>query len=324
MSIAAIELAGVTKKYGEFVAVRDLDLRVPLGSTYALLGPNGAGKTTTIRMILRIIEESTGQVRVFGQPVDRSVLDRVGYLPEERGVYKKMSVRRLLTFLAELKGVKPRDSRGRIDQWLERLELADRRDARVEELSKGMQQKIQFIATILHEPEIVILDEPFSGLDPINQGVLREIIGELRALGRTILFSTHIIEHAERICDHVCIIARGSQVVNGTLADVKQRHGERYIALAVDGGQDPLPVLSRSTLVDSVRNEAGGAGTGAGPHLIRLRDTADPHELLQELVTERVRIRRFEVVEPSLEQIFIERVGLSSDVALTEQEVVHV
>jgi ABC-2 type transport system ATP-binding protein len=319
----AIELIGVTKRYGDFTAVRDLDLRVPVGTTYALLGPNGAGKTTTIRMILRIIEESAGQVRVLGRPVDRAALDRIGYLPEERGVYKKMTVRRLLTFLAELKGVRRRDSRGRIDHWLERLELADRRDARVEELSKGMQQKLQFIGTILHEPEIVILDEPFSGLDPINQRVLRDIVGELRREGRTILFSTHIIEHAERICDHVCIIARGARVVDGPVARVKREHGERYVALAVDPGQDALPVLSASPLVHEIHDDGGGSGRVGGPHLVRLRDGADANALLEDLVRARVRLRRFELVEPSLEQIFIDRVG-QPDAAAADLEAVHV
>jgi ABC-2 type transport system ATP-binding protein len=324
MSAPAIEMVGVTKRYGEFTAVRDLDLRVPVGATYALLGPNGAGKTTSIRMILRIIEESAGEIRVLGGPVDRGALDRIGYLPEERGVYRKMTVRRLLTFLAELKGVRRRESRPRIEHWLERLELADRRDARVEELSKGMQQKLQFIGTILHEPEIVILDEPFSGLDPINQRVLRDIVGELRREGRTILFSTHIIEHAERICDHVCIISRGARVVDGPVAQVKREHGERYVALAVDPGHDPLPVLNASSLVERVRDDGGGAGRVGGPHLVRLHDGADPNELLADLVRARVRLRRFELVEPSLEQIFIDRVGRAAAAPDDSEVMIHV
>lgn len=324
MSVPAIELRRLTKKYGGLTAVRDLDLSVPAGATYALLGPNGAGKTTVIRIILRIIEETTGDVRVLGRPVDRSVLDRIGYLPEERGVYKKMTVRRLLSFLAELKGVSPRTSRPRIDQWLERLELSDRRDARVEELSKGMQQKIQFIGTILHEPEIVILDEPFSGLDPINQRILREIIDELRQQGRTILFSTHIIEHAERLCDHVCIIARGARQVDGPLARVKEEHGERHVALLVDDGVDPRPALERSAGVAGSRPEGGQSGTGSGRFLARLRDGASPSDLLEELVRAGVRIRSFELVEPSLEQIFIDRAAPAAEADPLEEEVVHV
>lgn len=327
MGDAAIALSGVTKRYGDFTAVHDLDLRVPEGSTFALLGPNGAGKTTSIRMMLRIIEETEGEIRVLGRPVDRSVLDRVGYLPEERGVYKKMTVRRLLTFLASLKGVSARVSAPRIDAWLERLELSDWRDAKVQELSKGMQQKLQFIGTMLHEPDLVILDEPFSGLDPINQKVLREIIGDLRREGRTILFSTHIIEHAERICDHVAIIARGRKVVDGSIAQVKRDHGERYIALATEPGSDAGPVLDRSSLVESSREVSGSApasaGGGAPEHTVSLREGAEPNTLLGELLAAGVKLRRFELVEPSLEQVFIDRVGERPETT-AELEVAHV
>ncbi|MFO7894708.1 MAG: ATP-binding cassette domain-containing protein [Longimicrobiales bacterium] len=302
MSPGVIELADVTKMYGDFTAVRGLSLSIPQGATYGLLGPNGAGKTTTIRMILRIIEETSGEIRILGEPVDRRVLDRVGYLPEERGVYKKMTVRRLLTFLAELKGVAPSASASRIDHWLERFDLSEWKEARVEELSKGMQQKLQFIATILHEPDIVILDEPFSGLDPINQKILREIISELRDQGRTILFSTHIIVHAERICDHVCIIARGDKVADGTVSDVKRTHAETYVALEVAAG-DAASALRSSRLVASARSD------GDGRHAVYLSDGASPNQLLTELVQSGVAIRRFELVEPTLEQVFIETVG---------------
>jgi ABC-2 type transport system ATP-binding protein len=186
-----------------------------------------------------------------------------------------------------------------------------------------MQQKLQFIGTILHEPEIVILDEPFSGLDPINQRVLRDIVGELRREGRTILFSTHIIEHAERICDHVCIIARGARVVDGTVAQVKREHGERYVALAVDPGQDALPVLNASPLVHEIHDDGGGSGRLGGPHLVRLHDGADANVLLEELVRARVRLRRFELVEPSLEQIFIDRVGQPDAAAADLEAALH-
>ena len=310
---SAIEMSGVTKRYGDFTAVRDLDLSVPRGSMYGLLGPNGAGKTTSIRMVLRIIEETHGEIRVLGEPVNRSVLDRVGYLPEERGVYKRMTVRRMLSFMAELKGVSPKTSAPRIDAWLERLDLSEWRDSKVQELSKGMQQKLQFIGTVLHEPEVVILDEPFSGLDPINQKVLREIINELRGEGRTILFSTHIIEHAERVCDHVCIIARGRKIVDGPVAQVKREHGERHVRLTVEPGSDPVAVLDASTHVADAREaragERVGAGDAAAAHLVALRGSSSPHDLLEELVRGGVRIRSFELVEPSLEQVFIETVG---------------
>lgn len=313
----AIELRGVSKSYDEFQAVKPLDLVVPRGSTFGLLGPNGAGKTTTIRMTLRILQPDTGEVLILGRPQSQEGLDRIGYLAEERGIYKRMKVRRLLSFFAELKGVRPRDSKPRIDRWLERLELSDRADAKVQELSKGMQQKIQFIAAVLHEPEIVILDEPFSGLDPINQRVLREIITELKSAGKTIVFSTHIIEHAERICDHICIIARGTKVADGAIPDVKRQHGSEYIALTLeDWSPESASSLRRLPLVAQVREH--------GRELeVALRSGADPQALLEELVRTGTRLRRFAVTEPSLEQIFIERVGAhTADAA--QEELVHV
>jgi len=248
-----IQLEGVEKRFGDFTAVRAMDLSIPPGTTYALLGPNGAGKTTTIRMILRIIQETEGTIRAFGGPVTLETLDRIGYLPEERGIYKRMTVRRLLAFMAEMKGVASRDSAPRIESWLERLDLSDWIDKKVQELSKGMQQKLQFISAVLHEPEVVILDEPFSGLDPINQQTLKDIIQELQEAGKTILFSTHIIDHAERICDHVCIIARGEKVVDGELGRVRQEHGGVYVAVRLEPGAEAswagirlLPLLTIS------------------------------------------------------------------------------
>ncbi|HEX6135211.1 MAG TPA: ATP-binding cassette domain-containing protein [Longimicrobiales bacterium] len=312
----AVELRGVSKSYDGFQAVKPLDLLVPQGATYGLLGPNGAGKTTTIRMALRIIQPDTGEIRILGKPQSQEGLDRIGYLPEERGVYRRMRVRKLLTFFAELKGVRARDARPRVDQWLERMELTDRANAKVQELSKGMQQKIQFIGSILHDPEIVVLDEPFSGLDPINQRVLRDIITELKAKGRTIIFSTHIIENAERICDHVCIIARGAKVADGTIAQVKREHGNEYVALRLaEWNADATAQLRRMRDVAQVREHGNEVE-------VALRDGADPQALLEQLVQAGVRLRRFEVTEPSLEQIFIERVGAQS--ADAEQELVHV
>ncbi|HSH44437.1 MAG TPA: ATP-binding cassette domain-containing protein [Longimicrobiales bacterium] len=320
----AIELSGVVKRYGDFEAVSGVDLHVPTGATYGLLGPNGAGKTTCIRMLLAIIEPTAGEVRVLGQPVSKEVLDRVGYLPEERGVYRKMTVRRLLRFLAELKGLSSRESAPRIDRWLERFEMEEWRDARLEELSKGMQQKIQFISTVLHEPDVVILDEPFSGLDPINQRVLREIIRDLRTEGRTIVFSTHIIEHAERMCDHVSIIARGRNVVSGSVQQVRTEHGERYVSVATMDGSDLGGFLGSSPLVASVRSPAGPGEGSRGEHEVTLAASASPSDLLDALMAQRVALRRFELVEPSLEQVFIERVGTEAEPAGEAQEVVHV
>jgi ABC-2 type transport system ATP-binding protein len=310
---AAIELRGVRKSYGDFQAVAPLDILIPRGTTYGLLGPNGAGKTTTIRMTLRILEPDTGEILILGTPISQEGLDRIGYLPEERGIYKRMRVKRLLSFLGELKGVAPRQSAPRIEYWLERLELRDRANARVQELSKGMQQKIQFIGTMLHDPEIVILDEPFSGLDPINQQVLREIIVELKKAGKTILFSTHIIEHAERICDHVCILARGHKVADGSLAEVKREHGGDYIALRAERWTPELTRLLRGLpIVASVREDGVDAE-------VALTEGADPQELLHTLVGAGVRLRRFECAEPSLEQIFIERVGRAEGAPLERE-----
>ncbi|CAN5860168.1 ATP-binding cassette domain-containing protein [soil metagenome] len=303
MSSPAIEIRGLRKEYGDTVAIDGLDLVVPRGAMYALLGPNGSGKTTTIRTLLRIQDPDAGTVRVFGEEPGPAVRDRIGYLPEERGLYPRMKVREVLTFLAELKGLPPRTSRPRSDAWLERVDLADRADDLVQGLSKGMQQKLQFVAAVVHEPELVILDEPFSGLDPINQQALREIVGEIRRSERTILFSTHIIEHAERLCDHVCILSRGRAVVEGELARVKREHGGRHVGLTLDPWT-PEAVAAVRAAPEAARIHEDG-------HAIELTlaDGADPRALLARLVQAGVGLTRYEVVEPSLQQVFIERVG---------------
>ena len=314
----AIELRGVCKTFGDFQAVKPLDLVIPQGATYGLLGPNGAGKTTAIRMILRILTPDAGHIRILGEPQSQRGLDRIGYLPEERGVYRRMKVRRLLSFFAELKGIPPRVSRPRITEWLERLELADRADAKVQELSKGMQQKIQFIGAILHDPEIVILDEPFSGLDPINQRVLREIITELKRAGKTILFSTHIIDHAERICDHICIIARGTMVADGSINAVKHQHGAEYVGLTLEEWSVAASAaITQLPMVLHVREHGNDIE-------VQLHPGADPNSLLGELVRSGLRLKRFIVTEPSLEQVFVERVGRSNATAVEEEELAHV
>ncbi len=313
----AVQLSGIRKTFDGVVAVDDFDLSIPPGSTYGVLGPNGAGKTTTIRMILRIIDADQGHIDVFGERLSAKSLDRMGYLPEERGIYKNMKLRPLLSFFAELKGMPPRESRPRIMQWLERFDLADRADARVKELSKGNQQKIQFISAILHEPDIMILDEPFSGLDPINQQLLKDIIVDLKRAGKTIIFSTHIIEHAERICDHVCIIHKGRKVVDGTMNEVKQRHGGEYIVITFDHWSGAaVEEVRRSGVAAEVREN----GTSLE---VSLRPGADAQQLLKHLVDRNVRIKRFEQTEPSLEQIFLEKVGASPDI-ISEMKVSNV
>ncbi|HUF89736.1 MAG TPA: ATP-binding cassette domain-containing protein [Gemmatimonadota bacterium] len=303
MTSPAIEIRGLRKEYGDTVAVDGLDLVVPRGSTYALLGPNGSGKTTTIRTLLRIQEPDAGEVRVLGEEPGPAVRDRIGYLPEERGLYPRMKVHDVLTFLAELKGMPPKVSRPRIEAWLERVGLADRADDRVDALSKGMQQKLQFIAAVVHEPDLVILDEPFSGLDPLNQQALREIVAEIRSAERTILFSTHIIEHAERLCDHVCILSRGRAVVDGELGAVRRNHGGRHVGLTLDPWT-PEAVTTVRTAPETARLHEDGNRLE-----LVLADGADPRALLVRLVEAGVGLLRFEVVEPSLQQVFIERVG---------------
>ncbi len=299
---AAISLRGVRKTFGEIVAVRGIDLAVPRGTTYGLLGPNGAGKTTTIRMLLGIIEPDAGEVRLLGGARTQKALDRIGYLPEERGVYRRMTVRRALSFFAELKGVGPRVAAPRIGAWLERFGLADRAESKVQDLSKGNQQKIQLIGTLLHEPEVVVLDEPFAGLDPLNQQLFKEVMAELRAQGRTILFSTHMIAQAERSCDHVCIIAAGAKVVDGRVTDIKREHGRTNVAIELEEPSATAALLVRgSAEVRDLRED--GAALEA-----MLQPEADPQALLATLVGAGVRLRRFERVEPSLEQIFVEHV----------------
>jgi ABC-2 type transport system ATP-binding protein len=309
MSDFAIDVSHVVKRYDQFVAVRDFSLQVPRGVVYGLLGPNGAGKTTTIRMVLDIIEPDEGSITLLDRPVrGTDVLDRVGYLPEERGLYKKMQVRRALRFLAELKGVGARVADARIDEWMERLELrTPERDwglAKIDELSRGMQQKVQFIATLLHDPDIVILDEPFSGLDPINAQALKDTVLELRQRGKTVIFSTHMMDNAERICDSVCIIARGEKVLDGRVADVKAEHGIHNVALALDGGPRDavIAVLADRSLVSKYDDENQYFE-------IELAPGADPQVLLQRVVKGGAALSRFELIQPSLHQIFLDRVG---------------
>ena len=305
----ALRIDGASKSFERHVAVRTLSLTVPTGAVYGLLGPNGAGKTTTIRMILNIIAPDHGTIDVLGRRHDDATLvDRLGYLPEERGLYRKMQVRRVLRFLGELKGLSGRDLDRRIDGWMERMALrgngTDWSNAKVDELSRGMQQKVQFIGALLHDPDLVILDEPFSGLDPINAQALKDTVVDLKRQGRTVIFSTHIMDNAERLCDAVCIIAGGEKVLDGGVADVREAHGGRFVALGL--AEQPtaavLAVLQDPTLVAGMDN--------SNRHLdIELAPSADPMALLHALVRADARIERFESVRPSLHRIFLEKVG---------------
>jgi len=310
VSDPAIEIRNVVKRYEGHLAVRELSLRVPRGTVYGLLGPNGAGKTTTIRMIMNIIAPDAGEIRVLGVPSsDPSITDRVGYLPEERGLYRKMRVRDVLIFLGRLKGVPRRELPARVDRWLERFQLrghggVDWGASRVDELSRGMQQKVQFIGALLHEPELVILDEPFSGLDPVNAQALKDTVAELRSQGRTVIFSTHVMENAERMCDAVCIIARGEKVLDGAVSDVRGAHANHTVALTFE----ETPPEAVHTLLRDPRRVARPALPSRQMEL-ELHAQVDAQALLAELLSAGARLERFELVRPSLHRIFLEQVG---------------
>ena len=305
----AVEIRNVVKRFAAHTAVRDLSLVVPRGTVYGLLGPNGAGKTTTIRMILNVIAPDSGTITILGHDsTGDSILDRVGYLPEERGLYRKMKVRSILRFLAELKGMSRKKADPLIDEWLERLSLKtpdkDWGSAKVDELSRGMQQKVQFIAALLHDPELVILDEPFSGLDPVNSQALKDTIVELRRRGKTVIFSTHLMDNAERMCDAVCIISNGDKVLDGALADVKAENAGRTIAVALDGA--PSTEMDRIFADRSLIERVDDSNRFFE---IELQPGADAQQLLRAIVGSGARVKRFELVQPSLHQIFLEKVG---------------
>ncbi len=293
-----IRLSGVTKRFGSHTAVSSFDLEIPRGSVYGLLGPNGSGKTTTLRIIMGILLPDEGEVELLGGPPGVLANQRVGYLPEERGVYRKMKVRDLLVFLGEIRGLERREARRRAMDWLDRLDLAEWADKRTQDLSKGMQQKVQFIGTVLHDPEVLILDEPFSGLDPINQEVLEEIVREFQARGTTILFSTHLMDHAERLCERVCLISKAEKVLDSDLKELKRRERKGLVAVEFEGSDSWL----RGPEVAEIREEEDAI------HLV-LREGADHQEILRRGVAAGVRIDRFDLVEPRLHEIFVRHAG---------------
>lgn len=296
-STATLELVDLRKQYGDFVAVDGVSLAVPPGTIFGLLGPNGAGKTTTIRMIMDIIAPDSGEVRFAGRPRTRADLERIGYLPEERGLYRKMTVAEHLVFLGELHGVAAGEAKSRAAGWLERLEISDRADLKVEELSKGQQQKVQIAGTLIHEPEVVILDEPFSGLDPINQELFKDLLASYKSEGRTILFSTHVMEQAEKLCDHIALIYRGRLVLDGELADIKRRLGGNAYRLRAEGDLDRLGEVAG---VDQVVLDPD-AGDRAR---LFLAPEADGARVLAELVSF-LTVRDFHSEEPDLGDIFV-------------------
>jgi ABC-2 type transport system ATP-binding protein len=292
MSENAVTLVHVTKTYGSHVAVDDLSLAVPRGSIYGFIGPNGSGKTTTIRMILHILHADAGRIEVLGESGQRAANDRIGYLPEERGLYKKMKVGKLLEYYASLKGMGARAARAESAQWLDRMELSKWSNQPIESLSKGMAQKVQFIATVLTRPELIILDEPFSGLDPVNLESIRTAILELRAQGSTIIFSTHDMAMAESMCDSIFMIYRGCKVLDGTLEEIQAAYGQDTIRVRTDDG---MAALQGILALDDVRD--------LGEYQ-EVNTSRDSNELLRSLL-ERTRVHHFEVVRPSLHDIFI-------------------
>ncbi len=297
-----VDIEQVSKTFGTTRAVHELTLSVPRGSIYGFIGPNGSGKTTTLRMIMRIYHPDTGRIRVLGAESLSAANDRIGYLPEERGLYKKMKVRDLLRFYAELKGC--RDFKGAVSEWLEKLGLSDWADKRVDALSKGMAQKIQFISAVIHEPELVILDEPFSGLDPVNMDVLREEVLALRRRGATVIFSTHDMGVAEQLCDFIFMIYKGEKVLDGTLDSIQDQYGQDTLRVRVEGnGFDP------STIEEVERVSDLG-------HLkeLRVRRDADTQRVLEALMRQG-RVTHFELTRPSLHDIFVRIAGPEALVA---------
>ena len=296
-----VELRNVCKTYDHFVAVNDLSFTIAPGTVFGLLGPNGAGKTSAIRMMIGIILPDSGEVRLFGESFRREHLERIGYLPEERGLYKRMKVLEHLVLLGRLHGLDSGGAKRKAQAWCERLEIAAWAQKKVEELSKGMQQKIQFIAALMHQPDLIIMDEPFTGLDPVNTVLLKNVILELKQAGKSILFSTHQMEQVERMCDSILLINHGKAVLHGELREVKARYGRDTLLIEYEGDSS---FLEQPALVHSVTRNGRGVE-------VQLAPGADPQSLLQSALP-RTRLNKFELVEPSLEEIFIEVVGKSN------------
>ncbi|MDZ7333490.1 MAG: ATP-binding cassette domain-containing protein [candidate division KSB1 bacterium] len=295
MSILSIQ--NVYKSFKDIPAVQDLSLELQAGTIFGLLGPNGAGKTTTIRMIMDIIIPDRGQILVNGKRNTQEQLDQVGYLPEERGLYRKMKVGELLSFLAEMKGLRPSKSKEKITHWLKRFDLLEWQHKKLEALSKGMQQKVQFIATIIHEPQLIILDEPFTGLDPINADLIKEIMIEQKNRGAAIIFSTHMMEQVEKLCDAICLINEGKAVLNGKLKTIKKNFSRNAIRMEFEG--EPR-FLQDHQLVKSYQIQGNWVE-------IQPQHGVAIQKILQIAIQE-VTINRFEIMEPSLHEIFVETV----------------
>jgi ABC-2 type transport system ATP-binding protein len=296
-----VKLAAVTKAYENKIAVNNLSLSIEAGQMFGLLGPNGAGKTSSIRMMMGITLPDSGSIELFEKPFERASLERVGYLPEERGLYKKMKVLDQLIFFGQLHGVDSAEARKRAVDWAGRLEIADALDKKTEELSKGMQQKIQFIGAILHDPGLIIMDEPFSGLDPVNAVLLERTLIDLKESGKAVLFSTHRMDQVEKLCDSICLINRGEAVLAGRVREIKSRYERNHIIVEFEGSAEFL----KSQEIAEAQNFSGHAEIKLKPH-------GDAQKLLHEAAA-MASVYRFELVEPSLEEIFIQTVGGKAD-----------
>lgn len=294
-----LKVENISKRYGDFTAVENLSFEVRAGRVFGFLGPNGAGKTTTIRMIVGITAPDDGRIELFGERISNETQNRIGYLPEERGLYKKMKIVDQLRYFAALKNVSQNEADQRIDFWLERMKLAEWKNKKTTDLSKGMQQKIQFISTVLHDPDLLILDEPFSGLDPVNVEFMISVVAELKAQHKTIIFSTHLMETAERLCDDIILINKSRKVIGGTLREVKGSFSKNLIALRCVGGE---AILQDKSLVAKIIEHADEME-------LELAENADAQNLLKQLIENGATISKFEEIEPSLNDIFIDKVG---------------
>lgn len=301
--MSIVELNGVRKVYDTKVAVDHISLRIEPGTMFGLLGPNGSGKTSSIRMMIGITVPDAGSVKLFGEPFKRENLKRVGYLPEERGLYKKMNVLDQLVFFGQLHGLSESDARKRSQQWAEKLQITEALPKKTDELSKGMQQKIQFIASLMHEPELVIMDEPFSGLDPVNASILQDVLVEIRDAGRAVLFSTHRMDQVEKMCDAIALVHRGNVVLSGTMREVKSKYPRNRVHIAYEGDHSFLQHAS----VAEAKNYPGYS------EIVLVGNDPDAQPLLRHAVEHGTRITKFEVTEPTLEEIFISTVGGNVD-----------
>ena len=295
----ALEVKNLVKTFDGITAVDNASFEVPEGSIFGLIGRNGAGKTTTIRMMMNIFMPDSGEVYLRGKKVGQDFKNKVGYLPEERGLYKKMKVLDTLLFFAEIKGVTGKAVQKKALEYLERFELSDRKSSKIEDLSKGNQQKVQFIATLLHDPEFIILDEPFSGLDPINTNLLREIIIEQKKKEKVIILSTHLMEFAEKMCDQIAMIDHGKIILNGSLSSIKERFAQRNVSLTYNGD---ISFLKSSPIIDHISDYGNTTG-------IKVKDSSNIQELLRQLVERKIEIKNFSANEISLQEIFVELAG---------------